>query len=139
MASSSSRRPRRSRGSIETLPSGALRVKVYAGLDPITKQRHYLTETVERTTPKATKVAEQIRTRFLNQVDEKRNPRTNANVRQLLNKYLSEFGGAAKTKNQYRGLNKKHIDRFLGDAKVGGVHSRGRLELARRGELILRG
>ncbi|WP_285661868.1 hypothetical protein [Actinorhabdospora filicis] len=26
--------PKRERGSIETLPSGSLRVKVYAGLDP---------------------------------------------------------------------------------------------------------
>ena len=38
-------RAERSRGSIETLPSGALRVKVYAGIDPVTKRRHYLTET----------------------------------------------------------------------------------------------
>jgi integrase len=31
------------RGAIDTLPSGALRVRVYAGIDPLTRQRHYLT------------------------------------------------------------------------------------------------
>jgi len=32
---------RRSRGEIEELPSGSLRVRVYAGIDPITGRRHY--------------------------------------------------------------------------------------------------
>ncbi|GHJ14185.1 hypothetical protein [Micromonospora sp. AKA38] len=39
-------RGKRQRGEIEELPSGSLRVKVYAGIDPITKKRHYLTETI---------------------------------------------------------------------------------------------
>jgi hypothetical protein len=34
------------RGELETLPSGSIRVKVYVGLDPVTKRRLYLTETV---------------------------------------------------------------------------------------------
>jgi hypothetical protein len=33
----------RARGRIETLPSGSLRVKVYAGIDPVTKKKHILT------------------------------------------------------------------------------------------------
>jgi integrase len=37
---------RRSRGEIEQLPSGSLRVRVYAGIDPITGRRHYLREVV---------------------------------------------------------------------------------------------
>ena len=44
---SSTKRPRRARGSIDTLPSGALRVRVYAGIDPLTQRRHYLTEIVQ--------------------------------------------------------------------------------------------
>ena len=46
MAATSSRR-KRTRGSIETLPSGALRVAVYAGTDPLTGRRHYLREVVD--------------------------------------------------------------------------------------------
>ena len=37
----------RARGNIETLRSGALRVRVYAGIDPVTKKRHNLIEVVE--------------------------------------------------------------------------------------------
>jgi integrase len=32
-------KPKRSRGQIETLPSGSLRVSLYAGTDPVTKDR----------------------------------------------------------------------------------------------------
>jgi len=45
MATSSKRRSRQ-RGAIEELPSGALRVRVYAGMDPISKKRIYLSEVV---------------------------------------------------------------------------------------------
>ena len=39
-------RPRRSRGHIETLPCGSFRAKVYAGIDPLTRERRYRVETV---------------------------------------------------------------------------------------------
>ena len=55
----------RARGSIEAQPSGALRVRVYAGYDPVTN----LTEMVGAG-PKAEAEAERVRTRLLNQVDE---------------------------------------------------------------------
>ncbi|HSZ30046.1 MAG TPA: site-specific integrase, partial [Pseudonocardiaceae bacterium] len=61
------RRGRR-RGSIEELPSGALRVRVYAGVDPVTGQRHNLTETIPAG-PKAGVQAEQALTRLLNELD----------------------------------------------------------------------
>jgi hypothetical protein len=37
---------RRTRGEIETLRSGSLRVRVYAGIDRLSKKRDYLVETV---------------------------------------------------------------------------------------------
>ncbi|HEU0287673.1 MAG TPA: hypothetical protein VFR22_11560, partial [Nocardioidaceae bacterium] len=61
----STRRRTRLRGHIEELRNGALRVKVYAGQDPISKRQLYLTETVPPG-PRAAKQAERIRTRFLN-------------------------------------------------------------------------
>ncbi|GAA2660416.1 LacI family DNA-binding transcriptional regulator [Paractinoplanes durhamensis] len=45
MASQPGRR-RVARGEIERLPSGSLRVRVYAGIDPVTKRRRYLQETI---------------------------------------------------------------------------------------------
>ncbi len=65
----------RSRGTIDELPSGALRVRIYAGNDPVTGRRRDLVEVVPPG-PKAARRAEEARTRLLNQVDEQRQPRT---------------------------------------------------------------
>jgi hypothetical protein len=46
------KRRQRARGYVEELPSGALRVVVYAGIDPVTKRRHYLRETIPANTRK---------------------------------------------------------------------------------------
>ena len=75
------------RGRIEVLPSGALRVSVYAGQNPVTKQRHYLREVVPAG-PKSDAQAEKVRTRLLSEVDDRRDARTNATVDQLLDRYL---------------------------------------------------
>jgi hypothetical protein len=37
---------KRQRGEIEQLPSGSLRVTVYAGIDPVAKKKHHLTEVI---------------------------------------------------------------------------------------------
>lgn len=92
MPTTSTRR-RRTRGEIETLPSGSLRVRVYAGIDPLSKKRHYLTAIVPAG-PAAAKEAEKARTRLLAEVDERRNPRTKATVNQLLDRYLEVLGCA---------------------------------------------
>jgi integrase len=46
MPPSRSTRRKRLRGEIDSLPSGSLRVRVYAGIDPIFRKRHYLTEVI---------------------------------------------------------------------------------------------
>jgi integrase len=121
MARSRSRKRDRDRGSIEELPSGALRVRVYAGLDPISHKRHYLTEVIPAGTPKAADEAEKTRIRFINEIDERRNPRTNATVAQLLKRYLDQFDGAPNTINRHRGDVQKHLGPFLGHIKVGAL------------------
>lgn len=72
----------RARGSIDKLPSGGYRVRVYAGVDPMTGRDHYLRETI-LAGPRADREVEKVRTRLLADVDEKRNPRTNATIAQL--------------------------------------------------------
>jgi integrase len=113
------RRGRR-RGSIEELPSGALRVRVYAGVDPVTGQRHNLTETIPAG-PKAGVQAEQALTRLLNELDERRNPRTNATVNQLLDRYFTMVDAEQTTTRTYVGYARKHIRPLLGELKVGAV------------------
>ncbi len=79
----------RRRGEIVELPSGPLQVRVFAGSDPVSGKRHYVTETVPAG-PKARSEAEKVRTRLLadGDVDADRQPRTSSTVAQLMERYL---------------------------------------------------
>ncbi len=112
-----SRRGSRRRGEIETLASGSLRVKVYAGLDPVTKLRHYLTETIPPG-PTARREAEKARTRLLAQVDERRNPRTRATVNQLFDRWLEVLDVEPATRRGYTIEIDRHIRPVLGKLPV---------------------
>lgn len=112
-------RRRRQRGSIDELPSGALRVRVYAGQDPITRRRNTLVKIVSPGTPNAAEVAEQVRTRLLNEVDERRHPKTKATVNQLLDAYFKHIKVERNTLGRYRQLADLHIRPFIGKARVG--------------------
>jgi integrase len=103
----------RQRGAIDKLPSGALRVRVYSGVDPISKRRMYLSDVVPPG-PKARDQAEKVRTRLLHQVDEKRNPRTRATVGQLLDRWLPVLDVDPSTRRTYDGYIRKHIRPVLG-------------------------
>ncbi|MBA8825328.1 integrase [Saccharopolyspora lacisalsi] len=101
------------------MPNGSLRVRVSAGLDPVTKQRHRLVEVVPAG-PEAEREAERVRTRLLNEVDERRNPKTTATVEQLLDRYLDKhFDGEPTTRNGYRRAARKHVLPYIGQVKVG--------------------
>jgi integrase len=119
MAASRGRR-KRARGSIEVQHSGSLRVSVYAGLDPLTGQRHYLREMVPGG-PGAQAEAERVLTRLLGQVDERRNPRTKATVDQLLDRYLEVLDVDESTRTAYEGYIERHIKPVLGDLQAGRV------------------
>ncbi len=94
-------------------------MKVYSGFDPVTKRRHYLTEVVSAGRG-AEAEAERVLTRLLNEVDERRNPKTKATVEQLLDRYLDQhFDGAPSTKANYRRYAKLHVLPFIGQVKVG--------------------
>lgn len=115
-----SRRLRRPRGNIEELPSGALRVSVYAGIDPLSGRRHYLRETVPAG-PAASATAEKVRRRLANQVDERRNPRTSATVDQLLDRHFEMLDIERDTVENYRRLARLHIRPPIGGQKVGAL------------------
>ncbi|MFC5209242.1 hypothetical protein ACFPM0_22120 [Pseudonocardia sulfidoxydans] len=83
VARRSSAPPGRAKGNIESLPSGALRVSVYAGIDSVSGRRHYLRETI-KAGPDAAARAEAARLRMLGEVAERRNPRTSSTIDQLL-------------------------------------------------------
>jgi integrase len=106
--SGSTRRRSRSRGTIDELPSGALRVRVSAGVDPISKRRMYLTEVVPAG-PRTGQEAERIRTRMLSQVDERRSPRTRATFGQLLDKWLEVLDVDPSTRWGYANKGLLHV------------------------------
>ena len=109
----SARRSRRQRGSVQELPSGGLRVSVYAGIDPLTGQRHYLRETIPAG-PNAQAEADKVMRRLANQVDERRNPRTSATINQLLDRHFELAELEENTLTNYRNLAAKHIRPLIG-------------------------
>jgi integrase len=111
---------KRNRGTIEVRSNGSLRVRVYTGYDPVTGERHYLSETVQPG-PKAHAEAERVRTRFLNQVDERRNPKSHATVNQLLDRYLEVVDVDESTFRTYCGYIDNHVRPVLGRLPVARV------------------
>jgi integrase len=106
-------RRKRHRGSVEELPSGKFRVRVYSGVDPLTGREHYLREIVD--TPAE---AERTRVRLLNQVDERRQTRTTATLAQLLDRWLEVVELDLTTRAGYLGKIEKHIRPTLGHLPI---------------------
>lgn len=111
---------KRVRGKVEVLPSGSLRVRVYAGIDPVTKKEHFLTEVVPKG-PDAAVLAEKARTRLLNRVDEKRASRTRATVDQLLDRYFDLMKVEENTQTGYQSLARNHIRPLIGELSLGRI------------------
>jgi integrase len=114
------KRRTRSRGRVEQLPSCSLRAVVYAGTDPLTGRRHFLREVIP-TGPKAADEAEKAVRRLAAQVDERKHPRTNATLDQLLDRYLETLDVAESTRKMYAKHAEKHIRPFVGRLKAGAV------------------
>lgn len=108
------------RGNVETLPSGAVRVRAYAGVDPVGKKRHDLREIVPPG-PQQRAEVRKVRARLTAQIEEQRHPRTNATVNQLLSRYMRQFDGAPRTRDHYESCIRNHIRPFLGKVKLANV------------------
>lgn len=123
MAPSGSTRRRRTRGEIETLPNGSLRVRVYAGIDPISGKRHYLSQIVPAGRD-AAKEAEKVRTRFQAEVDDRRSPRTKATVAQLMERYLDLIQVEDTTRAGYEALSSGTSARCSASSRSAGSTAR---------------
>lgn len=110
------------RGRIEQLRSGALRVVVYAGVDPVSKRRNYLRETIPAG-PKAESEAKAALVRLVNEVNQKSNPRTSASVAELFMKYFDVVNKAASSLRRDLELYQKHIEPVLGTMRASAVDS----------------
>jgi integrase len=110
----------RPRGSIKQLKNGSVRVRVYAGTDPVTGKRHYLDE-VAPAGPEAWRHAEKTRTRLNHQVDEARQPRTAATFNQLLDRYFSTLVVEQTTLARYQQVADLHLRPLIGAERVGRI------------------
>ena len=119
MAAKSGPRQRR-RGSVRELPSGALQVRVYGGKDAMTGKRNELVVVIPPG-PRAAVEAEAARTRLLNQVDERRHPRTSATVNQMLDRHFGLAKLEPATLSTYVGYAAKHIRPLIGAQQVGAL------------------
>ncbi len=116
---------RRRRGSIVWLPSGSARVKVYAGVDPVSGQDVWLRETVKaRSARRETeREADKALTKLLNQVDERRNPRTTATMSQLLDRWVEVLDVERRTLDGYVRQIDRHIRPTIGHVQVARVNA----------------
>jgi integrase len=90
---------------------------VYAGIDPVSKRRHYLSEVVPAG-PRAERQTRTVRDRLAREVEERGSPRTAATVNQLLDRYLDKFDGTPRTLELYGSYVRKHIGPLIGEVKV---------------------
>jgi len=103
-------------GSIETLPSGLLRVRVYAGLDPVTKKRRYLRETVDSMAK-----AKAAKARLVNQVYEQRQPRSDITVSQAIQKWMEVVDHEESTRERNEQLIRLYVEPALGKRQLAKV------------------
>ena len=114
MSSSSQTTVRRgAQGSITRLPSGSLRVRVYAGPDPLTGRPHYIGETIADG-PLAREQAEETCRRLLSQVRRRSSLHSHATVDDLLNRHLAMAHIGERSRRSHQVMAAKHLRPFLG-------------------------
>lgn len=122
-------KPIRERGTVEELPSGSLRVTVYAGTDKATGKRNNLTETIpvpkdptKKQVREAWQEAERVRRRLVSKVEERRHPRTKATVDELLDRYFELSPAQREVEPEHirheQNRARKHIRPLIGDVKI---------------------
>lgn len=111
---------RRARGSISRLPSGSLRVRVYVGVDPVSRRPRWLSETV-RAGPTALDQAEEVCRRLVERVRRSRCLRTDATLDELLDRHLALLYCGEHTRESYEYTAARHIRPFLGHLRLSAV------------------
>lgn len=117
VAKSANRKPR-ARGTIDRR-GNSLRVKVYAGTDPLTGKAIYLRES---TTDEAE--AQRILNRFRAQVDDQRNAQTRADFRLAIEEWLKVSELDDSTREAYEFYARSYIFPALGDEPTSRISAR---------------
>lgn len=94
-------------------------VNVYAGLDPVTAKRVYLSDSTTDLDE-----ARRIRNRFRSQVDEQRHARTKMTMRTAFLQWLKDHEVVDSTRKSYEDYLRLYIGPALGDEPIGKVRVR---------------
>ena len=100
-------------GSVTRLPSGSLRVRVYAGPHPLTGRPHHIGETVADG-PLAREQAEEACRRLLGQVRRGRRMHSHATVNDLLNRHLAIAQVGEHSRRSHLQMAATHLRPFIG-------------------------
>jgi integrase len=97
-----------------------LRVRVYAGADPITGRQRCLSRNIPAG-PTALEDAEATCRRLLTQVRQRRQPRVDVTLDELVDQHLRLMHAGEHTRRSYRWMITKHLHPLLGHVKITAV------------------
>lgn len=112
-----SRADDRPRGNIEAR-GDALRIRVFAGLDPVTGRQAYLRETVRGTDAAAYRTAKKALNRLVAQAEKARRPSSAVSLGQVLDEWLSVSEHEDSTRETYVGYVERTIKPALGSTPL---------------------
>jgi integrase len=101
------------KGNVERLPSGSLRVRVYAGKDPVTGKDRRYRRTVKTESEAAAELA-----KLLRDAEAERAPDDSVTVGLLLDRYLDVADLEVSTREAHEGYIRRTIKPVLGDVRV---------------------
>jgi len=111
---------RAARGSICRTTCGSLRVRVYAGRNPITGRQRWLSQNIPAG-PAASDEAEAVCRRLLSLVHHRRHPRVDVTVAELLDRHLTLLHASETTRRSNRWTVAKHVGPLLGHLRLTAV------------------
>ena len=123
MAMNAARSSGRPRGNIEER-GGKLRVRLYAGIDPVTGQQSYLRQTIPGTDRAAWKKAEAKLAEFQTQVAKQRSAQSSVDLRYALAEWMRTSELEDSTRHTYEGYIHRTILPALGDTAISKLTAR---------------
>jgi integrase len=115
--------PQRSRGSVRER-GGSLQVRVFAGRDPVTGTKRYVTESIPGTDRAAHRRADKALTRLQAQVDKQRAPETSLSLSRALDEWLATNELEDTTRRTYVGYIERTIKPAIGAEPIARLNAR---------------
>ena len=113
----------RRRGSV-WVRGGSLQVRVFAGIDPVTRRDRYLSETVEGSDRPARREAEKVMARLQTEVDGQRSAQSSVTLGYTLDEWLKTLEVEDSTRDGYIGYIERNIRPTLGAVPIAKLSTR---------------